>query len=110
MRFRELEVYQYAIRFVRLVLTVSGQVPPGLGDLRDQLRRAAISIPANIAEAVGRTTRADERRFFGIARGSAMECGALLDVVRVAGVEVAVSNEADEVLESVVRMLSRLSR
>lgn len=110
MRFRELEVYQYAIRFAKLALVVSAEVPPGLGDLRDQLRRASISVPANIAEAVGRTTRNDERRFFSISRGSAMECGALLDIARAAGVEMAELNEADEVLESVVRMLSRLSR
>ena len=69
----------------------------GHSTLVDQLKRAALLMPLNIAEAAGRTTTHDSGRFFVIARGSAMECAAVLDaclilklcsVLRVLGVAV----------------------
>jgi four helix bundle protein len=42
-----------------------------------------MSIPLNIAEAEGRTGDADKARTYAIARGSAMECAAILDVLKV---------------------------
>ncbi|MEP6864708.1 MAG: four helix bundle protein [Deltaproteobacteria bacterium] len=49
----------------------------------DQLRRSAQSIPLNIAEGAGKTGRADKARYYGIARGSAMESAAHLDVMKI---------------------------
>jgi four helix bundle protein len=42
--------------------------------LSSQFRRAAVSIPANIAEGYGKRTSADKARFFNIAQGSLNEC------------------------------------
>ena len=50
--------------------------------LRDQLRRASISMIINIAEGSGRFTRADKRNFYVIARGSVYECVSLFDIIR----------------------------
>lgn len=47
----------------------------------DQLDRASTSIPLNIAEGNGKYTPKDRCRFFDIARGSAFECAAVLDVL-----------------------------
>jgi four helix bundle protein len=44
------------------------------------LKRASWSIPLNIAEGCGKLSNVDKQRFHSIARGSAMECGAILDV------------------------------
>ncbi|HUC07152.1 MAG TPA: four helix bundle protein, partial [Solirubrobacterales bacterium] len=50
--------------------------------MQDQLRRAALSIPLNIAEASGRTGKAEAARTYAIARGSAMECAAVMDALK----------------------------
>jgi four helix bundle protein len=52
----------------------------GPGELRSQLERALVSTVANIAEGAGRATRADRRRHYAIARGSANEAGAALAI------------------------------
>ena len=48
--------------------------------LRDQLRRASLSVPLNLAEGAGQFSRAQKRRYYGVARGSAMECAAIIAV------------------------------
>jgi four helix bundle protein len=47
----------------------------------DQFKRASFSIVLNIAEGAGKLKRADKQRYFSIARGSVMECGALFDLL-----------------------------
>ena len=54
--------------------------PRGNGELVDQFKRASFSIVLNIAEGAGKLKQADKQRYFSIARGSVMECGALFDL------------------------------
>jgi four helix bundle protein len=57
---------------------------------KDQLDRASTSTPLNIAEGDGKFSAKDRARFLEIARGSALECAACLDVLvarRLAGPE-----------------------
>ena len=76
----KLEVYRDAIAFVAwLSDTLNGSAR--LGEVRDQLDRAATSVPLNIAEGNGKYTARDRCRFFDTARGSALECAAGLDVL-----------------------------
>ncbi len=109
--FQKLDVYRCSIEFVAIAVEVGGAIPRGHAELRDQLRRAAFSVPLNIAEGAGRTSEADGARHFAIARGSAMECAAVLDVVRALG---ALQDEryrqAVELLARVVAMLTKLCR
>ena len=110
MYFKQLDVYQLAIQHLTLAQLLSAEVQPGQREVRDQLRRASLSIPLNVAEGAGKTKPADQRRFFAIARGSAMECAALVDVCRVLGIGSAHTwDEADALLLSLVRMLSKMS-
>ena len=110
MYFKKLDVYQLAIEHFTLAQQLISVVPPGYREVREQLRRAALSIPLNVAEGAGKTSPADQRRFFAIARGSAMECAALVDVCGVLGIgEEGTRHQADVVLLSLVRMLSKMS-
>jgi four helix bundle protein len=55
-------------------------LPKGRAYLADQLRRAATSIALNIAEGAGEFAAREKARFYRMARRSATECGAVLDV------------------------------
>ncbi len=80
--FEKLRVYQEAITFADDVIVLTKTFPRGFYFLADQLNRAVVSIPANIAEGNGRFTRADRAHFFTIARGSLLETVPLLDLAR----------------------------
>jgi four helix bundle protein len=81
--FQKLDVYKCAIELLALVNEIAKHLPRGHASLLDQLRRAAMSVPLNIAEAAGRTGRAEAARAYAIARGSSMECAAILDVLMI---------------------------
>ena len=71
--------------------------------------RASQSIPLNIAEGNGKTAPADRRRYFEIARGSALECAAIQDVLVVGkALSETVSRERKAELDRMAAMLSRL--
>ena len=109
--FHKLDVYQRAIEFLALAVGLTREVPRGNAPVLDQLKRAATSIPLNIAEAAGRTGPADAARTYAIARGSAMECAAVLDALRVLGVVDAEDyHRGIELLERIVAMLTKLRR
>jgi four helix bundle protein len=72
--FKQLIAWQKAMRFVVGVYQATKAFPrEELFGLTSQLRRAATSIPSNIAEGQGRATAADFRRFLSIALGSCAE-------------------------------------
>src|SRR5260221_8035775 len=106
-----LDVYQRAIEFLTIAFAGADRVPRGYATLADQLRRAAMSIPLNIAEASGKLDGPDRRRYHAIARGSAMECAAILDVARLLDdAPAALLANGKTLLVRIVEMLSRMSR
>ncbi len=76
----KLTVYQASIEFVAYADDLLSDVPKSVA-IYKQLDRAASSVPLNIAEGNGRFTAKDRCHFFDIARGSALECAACLDVM-----------------------------
>ena len=106
----KLDVYQIALQLTAICFQIGEGIPRGYGALADQLRRAAMSIPLNIAEGVGKTSAAEQALFHGIARGSAMECGAILDVVRVVQGPADANDRAKALVIRVVEMLSKMCR
>jgi four helix bundle protein len=109
--FQKMDVYQRSIELLALTVQVAEGLPRGNASLLDQLRRAASSIPLNIAEAAGRTGQADACRTYAIARGSAMECAAALDALLVLkAIDPTVHQRGCEILERIVAMLTKLCR
>ena len=73
--FADLFVWQKAHDFVKEIYLLSEKFPKTeMYGLTSQLRRAAVSIPANIAEGFGRHTLKDKMRFLTISKGSLEEC------------------------------------
>lgn len=72
--------YQVSVDLVTEAASWTRGLPRGYGWLADQTRRSAGSIPLNTAEGLGRPSRAERRRFFEIAIGSAHELAACLEV------------------------------
>ena len=50
--------------------------------LKDQLKRATLSIVLNLAEGTGRISKAEKKRFYTIARSSVFECVAIISVLK----------------------------
>jgi four helix bundle protein len=109
--FRKLDVYQAALRFLPVAAAIADGLPPRHSGLADQLRRASLSVPLNIAEGSGKNSGPDQRRFFAIARGSAMECAAIVDACSALGlVGTSQVQDAEKLLSAAVQMLSKMCR
>lgn len=80
-----LDVYRTALRYVAWVFKLVELLSGKHRFARDQLLRSSQSIPQNIAEGNGKATDGDRRRYFEIARASALECAATQDVLEVCG-------------------------
>lgn len=77
--YRDLIAWQKSMDLVVLIYAISQQFPDQERyGLINQIRRAVVSIPANIAEGHGRIHTGDYARFLSIARGSLMEVETLL--------------------------------
>ena len=73
--FEDVEIWKKAHRFVLEVYRMSENFPKHeLYGLTSQLRRAAVSTPANFAEGFGKPTKPDKLKFYAIAQGSLEEC------------------------------------
>ena len=105
----KLDVYQRSTEFFALAVQILDNLPKGNSILSDQLKRASLSIPLNIAEGAGKVSALDKQRFYAIARGSAMECGAVFDALKILSmVESDRYEQGKELLERVVAMLTRM--
>ena len=107
----QLDVYRLAIDYVAWSYLLAKELNSVDRHARDQLLRAAQSIPLNIAEGNGKGTNADRRRFFEIARGSALECAAIQDCLEACQVLSPEQNRKGKtMLLRIVSMLTKLAR
>jgi four helix bundle protein len=81
--FRDLLVWQRSIELTAAVYRLTRDFPrEELFGLTSQIRRAAVSIPSNIAEGHGRLSTGEYRQFLGIARGSNFEVQTQFEIAR----------------------------
>ncbi len=107
--FENLDVYAKSMQLADEITALTEVFPPAKYFLRDQLNRAVLSVPNNIAEGNGRFTKNDKIHFFHIARGSAFECVSTLELCRRKGL---ISEEKNmgykKILDDICKMLSGL--
>ena len=105
----KLEVYQVAIQFVAWSEILLEDCQGKAASAKKHLDEASSSIPNNIAEGNGKWSKKDRKKFFEVARGSALECASCLDVLvakrRISAERVI---EGKEKLRSVVNLLTRM--
>jgi len=109
--FRELEVWNKAIDLTTLVYELTGEFPKQeIYGLTSQMRRAAVSVPSNIAEGSARGTRRDFRQFVKQAEGSNSERQTQLTIaMRLQFGDLQKAKAAEALSLQVGRMLSGLS-
>ena len=110
--FRELKVWQKAIELTVEVYSIVKLLPnEEKFALSDQMRRAAVSIPSNIAEGQGRDTMKEFIRFLSVARGSLRELSTQLEICeRVQYLEQSQTAKAKDLIEEIDKMLNALSK
>lgn len=79
--FQNLNVYKEAKILNKEILNFLRQSKQIDSYLKDQLRRASISMVINIAEGSGKFSLADKRNFYTISRGSTYECVSLFEII-----------------------------
>jgi four helix bundle protein len=106
----KLDVYHRALDLLDHVDQIHHAMPAGRAHLKDQIDRAATSIVLNIAEGAGEFSKDEKQRFYRMARRSATETAAIVDILdRRNAVPTTLIEPARELLVSVVSMLAKLA-
>ena len=109
--FRELVVWQKAMDLTVMAYKLVHHLPreESFG-LSDQIRRAAVSIPSNIAEGQGRITSKEFIRFLSMARGSLWELSTQIELCeRLNYLENSQTKELHNLITEIAKMLNALS-
>lgn len=106
----KLDVYHRSLELLDRLDQIQDLMPPGRAHLKDQLDRAGTSVVLNIAEGAGEFSLPDKQRFYRMARRSATETAAILDILeRRKSVSPDLIQPARELIVRVVSMLARLA-
>lgn len=106
----KLNVYQRSLEFIEFVNKIKTSDKIRI-DVFNQLERASTSITLNIAEGTGKFTGRDKCRYYDIARGSAVESAACLDILTLKEmISENYKNEGKTILKEIVSMLFGLIR
>jgi four helix bundle protein len=112
--YRDLIAWQKAMMLTQAIYLSTRAMPKEeMFGLTAQMRRAAVSVPSNIAEGHGRQSRADYLKFLRIARGSLAELGtqmelaARMEMLRDTSSIQESIREVDRILQGLIRSLER---
>ena len=105
MDFEKLIVYQNAKEFNRTINADILSISSLDRILKDQLRRASLSIVLNIAEGSSRFSKADRKNFFVISRGSTFESVAVFDTIKSGIIDNEILSKLKAIAEEISKML-----
>ena len=105
MDFEKLIVYQKAREFNRMIEDDVLSIPSLDKIIKDQLRRASLSIVLNIAEGCSRFSKADRKNFFVISRGSTFESVAAIDTIKLGIIDNEILTKLKDIAEEISKML-----
>ncbi len=105
--FKELIVWQKSIKLVEEIYLLTSEFPKSeLFGLTSQVRRAAVSVPSNIAEGYGRKSNKEYQQFYAIAYGSSLEVETQLIIAKnIRFAEVTQFQRSESLVEEVQKML-----
>ncbi|MGA2217678.1 MAG: four helix bundle protein [Terracidiphilus sp.] len=105
--FRDLTVWQRSKQLTVAIYRLTRDFPrEETYGLSSQIRRAAVSLPSNIAEGHGRLHKAEYRQFLGVARASNFELQTQIEIARAIGIgNPILLNEAEGLSHEVGKML-----
>ncbi|MDI6853802.1 MAG: four helix bundle protein [Deltaproteobacteria bacterium] len=109
--YRDLEVWKLSIELVKEIYRITNEFPVSeLYGLTNQVRRAAVSIPANIAEGQARSSPKEFKQFLSVAFGSAAELETHLIISKeVNYLSTEIFEYLMEILERIMKMVKGLS-
>lgn len=112
--FRDLVAWKRGMELARMIYRETMEMPDTERfGLTNQMRRAAVSIPSNIAEGFGRESRPDLLKFLRTSRGSLNELATQyelaidLQMLKPSPKTVSMLEETDRVLQGLIRSLKR---
>ncbi len=109
-QYRNLIVWQKAMLLSKAVYKLIDQLPATEKyALSDQVRRAVVSVPSNIAEGCGRASNRDYAHFLAIARGSLYETMTQLELAQTLGF-IDTIKDVEELASEISRMLTSLMK
>ncbi len=108
--YKKLDAWTYSMEIVKEIYRLTKAYPKDeMFGLTSQTKRAAVSIPSNIAEGLGRNFKKDSIQFLHISRGSAYEIETLLSVaVMVQIIDQEAYNRLNPMVEKSVRLINGL--
>ena len=104
--YRKLKLYQHAMVLLEDVYQLTKKFPSSeLHGLTNQIQRAAVSIPSNIAEGMGRFSIKDRIRFIEISNGSLMEVMCQLEIAHKLGY---ISDEELQIQDTKIATIAKM--
>jgi four helix bundle protein len=108
--YKKLDAWKYSMEMVKEIYLLTKSYPKEeMFGLTSQTKRAAVSIPCNIAEGLGRNFKRDSIQFLHISRGSAYEVETLLSIAVMTNI---IDQESyiriNQMLEKSVRLINGL--
>jgi four helix bundle protein len=106
--YKNLDVWKFSMQLVKEVYLLTKKFPKEeLYALTSQTKRASVSVPANIAEGLGRQYKKDTIQFLHVSRGSIYELETLLNIAVM--VEIISENEFNQIVPFVEKSLQLLN-